>query len=91
MHVLPDRWKFVNADLVRPTFTPSFKITGVQTVVDDKGTWTGEWKRGPDGKPLPYCCHYILTNGILNFCVDCTHALAGKAVPLPDLPEFMRD
>ena len=39
----------------------------------------------------PRICHYILTNGILNFCGDCTHALAGHAIPLPDLPEGIRD
>jgi hypothetical protein len=36
-------------------------------------------------------CHYILTNGILNFCGDCSHGLAGKPVPLPELPDFLKD
>lgn len=36
-------------------------------------------------------CHYILTAGVLNFCGDCTHALSGAAVPLPELPSHMRD
>lgn len=31
-------------------------------------------------------CHYILTDGVLNFCNDSHHALAGKSVPLPVLP-----
>lgn len=31
-------------------------------------------------------CHYILTKGVLNFCGDSTHELAGQTVPLPDLP-----
>jgi hypothetical protein len=30
-------------------------------------------------------CHYILTDGVLDFCADSTHALRGK-VPLPPLP-----
>jgi Family of unknown function (DUF6527) len=30
-------------------------------------------------------CHYILTAGVLNFCSDSTHGLAGQSVPLPDL------
>jgi hypothetical protein len=30
-------------------------------------------------------CHYILTDGVLDFCGDSTHALRGK-VPLPPLP-----
>lgn len=36
-------------------------------------------------------CHYILTAGVLNFCGDCTHSLAGKSVPLPELPPHLRD
>jgi hypothetical protein len=35
-------------------------------------------------------CHYILTGGVLNFCSDCTHDLAGKPVQLPDIPEHDR-
>lgn len=36
-------------------------------------------------------CHYHLTAGVMDFCTDSTHALAGKKVPLPDLPEHMRE
>lgn len=36
-------------------------------------------------------CHYILTSGVLNFCGDCTHAMAGQPVPLPALPEGLKD
>ena len=31
-------------------------------------------------------CHYNLTAGVLNFCGDSTHSLAGQPVPLPPLP-----
>jgi len=34
-----------------------------------------------------HVCHYVLTSGVLNFCGDCTHALAGHAVPLPKLKD----
>jgi hypothetical protein len=86
MHVVPNRWAF-DGNIEHPTFNPSVKITGVQTVVDEHGEWTGEWKRDADGKLLPYCCHYVLHAGQLQFCNDSTHALAGKTVPLPPLPE----
>lgn len=36
-------------------------------------------------------CHYVLTAGVLNYCGDCTHAMAGQSVPLPELPEWLRD
>lgn len=89
VHLIPDSWSF-NGDLDRPTFSPSVKITGVQTVVVD-GKWTDEWVRDAAGKPVSYCCHYILTGGQLNFCGDSTHALAGKTVALPPLPSYLTD
>lgn len=89
MHRLPDSWKF-DGNLESPTFSPSFKHTGMQTVKVD-GKWTGEWVRDAAGKPVPNVCHYILTAGVLNFCGDSTHALAGKSVPLPSLPEGFAD
>lgn len=91
MHKLPDSWTFVNRDLENPTFHPSFKHGGKQTVKDANGKWTGEWVRGPDGKALDWICHYILKDGILNFCSDSMHNLAGKSVPIPVLPDFARD
>jgi len=36
-------------------------------------------------------CHYFLTSGELRYCTDSTHRLAGTNVPLPDLPEHVRD
>ena len=86
MHLVPNSWQF-NGDVTNPTFAPSVKITGVQTVVV-KGEWTGEFKTDKHGKALPYCCHYVLTNGWLNYCGDCTHELRNMVVALPDLPEL---
>lgn len=89
MHVIFDNWKF-DGNLDRPTFTPSVKITGKQTIKKN-GEWTGEWVRGPDGKALDECCHYFLTAGVLHFCGDCTHHLNGQQIVLPSLPDFLRD
>lgn len=66
-HVLPWKrggWTF-NGNTERPTFTPSFRISGGAGSV----------------------CHFVLTDGILNFCSDSSHELAGKSVPLPKLDE----
>lgn len=35
-------------------------------------------------------CHSFLTDGVWHFLSDCTHALAGTRVPLPDLPDGFR-
>lgn len=90
MHILPDRWQF-DGDLENPTFHPSFRHTGCQLEIVN-GKWVEPWwKRDAEGNTIPSCCHYVLTKGILNFCVDCTHSMAGKVVPLPVLPEHLRD
>lgn len=90
MHILPASWTF-NGDLENPSFSPSFKHEGVQRVFDGNGKWTGEWVLDANENAVRYVCHYILTNGILNFCSDSTHSLAGKTVPLPALPDGYRD
>jgi hypothetical protein len=89
MHKLPDGWAF-DGNLEKPTFTPSFKHEGIQRFFVD-GKWTGDWKRDANGSTIPYICHYILTAGVLNFCGDSTHNLAGKLIPLPLLPEGFTD
>lgn len=89
MHRLPDSWSF-NGNVNQPTFTPSFRHSGIRRVFVN-GEWTGDWLKDAQGNPIPFICHYILTNGILNFCGDCTHQLSSKAVPLPLLPESHRD
>lgn len=32
-------------------------------------------------------CHYFIKAGMIEYCADSTHAMAGHTVPLPDLPE----
>src|SRR5688572_7160529 len=34
-------------------------------------------------------CHSFIREGQIEFLSDCTHALAGQTVPLPDLDEWM--
>lgn len=94
MHPLPDSWNFQNKDLDKPTFTPSFMHSGLKRNMVD-GKWVGEgrnaWLYDAQGKSIPEICHYILTDGILNFCSDCTHSFAGQSVPLPKLPDYLAD
>lgn len=89
MHPLPDSWKF-DGNLERPTFFPSFKHEGYQSVVVN-GEWTGEWKHDAQGNAIPFVCHYNLINGELQFCNDCTHSMKEKTVALPDLPDYLKD
>ncbi len=36
-------------------------------------------------------CHFVLTDGVLDFQPDSTHGLAGKSVPLPKLPAELNE
>lgn len=90
LHHIPDGlWNF-DGNVEVPTFSPSVKISGLQTVRIN-GRWTGEWMRDAQGNPLPFCCHYFITAGEIRYCADSTHALAGKNVPLPALPQELCD
>jgi len=82
------RWGW-NQSLDRPTLNPSIKVTS--------GHYAPEWKQGrgcwciynrehPDD-PSGFecgCCHSFVKDGRIQFLPDCTHALAGKTVDLPD-------
>ena len=89
MHPLPDGWNF-DGNLESPSFRPSFKHSGLKVVIVD-GKRTGEWVHDAAGNTVPSICHYFVTAGQLQFCGDSTHALAGKTVPMPDLPEELTD
>jgi len=51
-------------------------------------TWNGDEER-PTVTPsvnMPGRCHYVLTGGVIRFCGDCSHGMAGKVVEMPDFP-----
>lgn len=48
------------------------------------------WRDVPE-KGIHFRCHSFVRGGNIEFLGDCTHALAGKTVPLPELPEGYRD
>jgi hypothetical protein len=102
-HPLPDTWKF-NGDLERPTFRPSFKHTGTQIARGPDGEWNGNWLMKDEHgnvveakcsteklRTIPWCCHYVITSGIVHYQGDCTHDLKGKVRLMPPLPEHLCD
>ncbi len=58
-----------NGDLDKPTFHPSLKVNG-----------NPKYKH-----PTAPLCHSYIVDGEIKFLPDCTHAMAGQTV---DLPEF---
>ena len=65
-----------NHSVERPSFSPSMNIR----------TYGGE-----PGAEVKEVCHYFLKDGQIQYLGDCTHALAGQTVPLPDLPNHLTD
>jgi len=91
---IPGRdWAF-NGDGDKPTFSPSVLVTS--TKLTEKGDLDiDQWRK--DGYPKhedgfkfdskPSVCHSFVTDGRIQFLGDCTHALAGQTVDLPDFDE----
>lgn len=75
-------WGF-NGDGDAPTFTPSVLVRGGGRLTEDerRRVMAGEKIEKPDR-----VCHTFVTEGRIQFLTDCTHALAGQTVDLPDFP-----
>lgn len=74
-HFIPKdgRWTF-NGNIEKPTFKPS---------INECSNPPNHKNYRPD---IPtFRCHYIITDGRIAFCSDCTHALKGQTVELPDV------
>ena len=81
-------WGF-NGDLERPTLTPS--------ILWRTGHYAGAMplgecpicKRAQEREHETFCvvCHSFVRDGRIQFLPDCTHALAGQTVDLPEIEE----
>lgn len=93
VHVGPDpdfphtpMWGY-NDDPVHPTLTPSILFSTEKWVPPVTPANVGQWRAKPwDQVKVPYVCHSFVTAGQIEFLTDCTHALAGQTVDLPDYP-----
>lgn len=68
------KWTF-NGDGQSPTFAPSINIK-----LNPKD------HKHYQPNVASSVCHYFINAGMIQFCGDSTHALAGKTVPLPEIP-----
>lgn len=69
----PGSWGF-NGDHDAPTFSPSVLTT---------------WRDHSTTPPTEQRCHTYVQGGQVRFLGDCTHALAGQTLPLPQLPDWL--
>lgn len=65
------RWTW-NGSVDRPTFQPSVLVRY-------------PWRLLESGEREQVTCHSFVTDGRIQFLDDCTHALAGQTVDLPEL------
>lgn len=74
-----------NGSLDLPTITPSILVRSGHHIPEHKGPcWcTFDWG---GRKPSFECkiCHSFVTDGKIQFLGDCSHALAGQTVELPE-------
>ena len=81
------RWSW-NGDAEKPVFGPSILVTGTEWLTDAEHA---RMMRGESIEPRPRRCHsFIGCNGAapgqIVFLGDCTHALAGQTINIPDWP-----
>ena len=86
-HSLNTGWSF-NGDRDRPTFSPSLLVRSGHHIPGHNGDCWCDFNHKHPEAPAPfhcYVCHSLIRDGRIEFLSDCTHALAGQTV---DLPEF---
>lgn len=89
-HASGKNWGF-NGDVSRPTFTPSILVRSGHYAKQDASVEGGCWcvynREHQDDQSGFECgiCHSFVTDGRIQFLSDCTHALAGQTVDLPEI------
>lgn len=89
----PNGWAW-NNDVHSPTFSPSVLVTGQDFTPAGQAEYDAWYAAGCpplEGKQFesaPTVCHSFVTDGMIQFLGDSTHALSGQTVELPDFPEY---
>lgn len=79
-------WGF-NNDFNKPTFTPSLLWRSGHFAQEGPPCWCTPDKEVEARPEWCYRCHSFVTDGKIQFLGDCSHALAGQTVELPDIKE----
>lgn len=86
-HVVGPTWAY-NGNPDAPTFSPSILVRSGHYYQPDKQCWCSHKEQTGEDPPFKcFQCHSFVRDGQIEFLSDCTHALAGKTVPLPDWPD----
>lgn len=85
-----------NGDPDKPSFQPSVLVRGIRTDLTPEeealydAVFDGTSKVLDDPR-FASVCHSFVTCGRIQFLNDCTHALAGQTVDLPEFPHAKWD
>ena len=88
-----ERWRW-NGDAEKPTFSPSVLVRGIRgdmneaerAAYDDAFEKCGRTSAILSDTRFTTVCHSYVTDGRIQFLSDCTHLLAGQAVPMAEFP-----
>jgi hypothetical protein len=84
-HVDLSRWTW-NGSMDAPTFMPSLSVRAghfVEGQPPEASCWCTYNKEHHSGMEC-YICHSFVADGRIQFLSDCTHALAGQTVDIPE-------
>lgn len=87
-HSVNHLWEF-NGNFLSPTFSPSILATSGHHTPghDGKSCWCTFNVGDPDETRFKcFRCHSFVTDGKIQFLDDCSHAMAGQTVDLPEIP-----
>ena len=87
VNVSPPGWTW-NGSIEKPTITPSVLVQSGHFAPSHDGPCWCSYKERTGEEPDFKCkqCHSFVTDGRIQFLSDCSHALAGQTVNLPEWP-----
>lgn len=89
------RWGW-NGNTEKPTFTPSILVRGRDLTPTGQAAYDAWYEAGcsrpaPEFESADTICHSFVTDGQIQFLGDCTHAMTGQTVPIPEWPSNYGD
>jgi hypothetical protein len=87
VHIVSDAWQVTGAG-ESLTISPSVLVHERQKLINEDLEWDQLCK--PENITTAPRCHSFVRNGHIAFLSDSTHELAGQTVPLPELPDWLK-
>lgn len=84
-------WAWPGKSVTKPTFTPSLMVQGHRMSERGLAEFQAWEKAGRPSRLSPFdmretLCHSFITDGKIQFLMDCSHSLKGQTVDIPIWP-----